>query len=503
MSNAGTATQFNYGAAMLSYIITHELKNIFFSPKFTLTFAVVTVLLLLSVVVGIGQFNNATRQYETSTQLVQQEMREARGWMALNNKIFRKPDPMQIFVSGVHNDIGRISGINSFNSIKLTHSTYSDDPIYAVFRFIDFAFIVTVVFSLLAILFTFDAVNGEAERGTLQLIFSNAVPRTQYITGKFIGAWLGLAIPLLLPLLLSVLLLLVWNVPMTNDHWLKLTALFGAALLYQTFFIALGLFLSTTTKRSSVSFLFSLVVWVCLVFIFPRAGATVAGQIINVPTVAEIEGQRDAYSKDRWTQYEQVMQDKWKARNAPTNGLSKEERETYREEKMWQWMEEDDNDRKQVQQDIDAFTKKVNDDVRNKKSEQERFAFTLSRFSPASAFQLAAMNLTGTDIALKTRYEDALNDFRPLFTSYKDKKQKESGGIGGIRIEMNSDTGVKIDTGREKGVLDISDMPQFEHPAHSFRDAAIPAIIDVGLLGIFSLAVFAGAFVRFLRYDVR
>lgn len=488
---------------MLSTLITHELKNIFFSPKFFLTFAVVTLLLLLSVVVGINQFNNATRQYETTTQLVQQEMREARGWMSLNNKVLRKPDAMQIFVSGVNNDIGRMSGVNSFNGIKLTNSTYSDDPIYALFRFVDFVFIVTVVFSLLAILFTYDAINGEAERGTLQLTFSNAVPRTRYIIGKFMGAWLGLVIPLLLPILLSLLLLLVWNVSMTSDHWLKLISLFGAALLYLTFFIALGIFLSTTTKRSSVSFLFSLVIWVCLVFIVPRAGATVAGQVINVPTVAEIESQRDTFSKDRWMQYEKVMSDKWKIRNEPTQRMTKEERETFREEKMWEWMEEDDRDRKQVQIDIDDYAKKVNEDLRNKKAEQERFAFTLSRFSPTSAFQLAAMNLAGTDIALKTRYEDALQNYRTIFTTYKDKKQKESGGMGGIRIEMNSDTGIKIDTGREKGVLDTSDMPRFDHPIHTFKDGITPAIIDFGLLGIFSLVAFAGAFVRFLQYDVR
>ena len=488
---------------MLSTLIIHELKNIFFSPKFSLTFAVVSVLLLLSVVVGINQFNNATRQYETTTQLVQQEMREARGWMALNNKVLRKPDPMQIFVSGVNNDVGRISGINGFNGVKLTHSTYSDDPIYAVFRFVDFTFIVTVVFSLLAILFTYDAINGEAERGTLQLTFSNAVPRTKYILGKFIGSWLGLVTPLLLPMLLSVLLLLLCKVPMSGDHWLKLISLFGASLLYLTFFIALGILLSTTSKRSSVSFLFSLVLWVCLVFIVPRAGATISGQIIKVPTVAEIEGQSEAFSKDRWAQYEHVMQEKWKTRNAPTDGMTKEEREAFREQKMWEWMEEDDRDRKDVQKDNDEYAKKVNEDLRNKKAEQEQFAFTLSRFSPTSAFQIAAMNLAGTDIALKTRYEDALNDYRTIFTKYKDKKQKENGGIGGIRIEMNSDTGVKIDTGREKGVLDTSDMPRFDHPAHTFRDGITPAIIDFGLLGIFSLAAFAGAFVRFLRYDVR
>jgi ABC-type transport system involved in multi-copper enzyme maturation permease subunit len=484
-------------------LITHELKNIFFSPKFSLTFAVVSALLLLSVLVGLNQYTRSVRQYETTTALVGQEMREARGWMALTNKVLRKPDPMQIFVAGVNDDIGRISGISSFQDIKLTHSTYSDDPVYAVFRFIDFAFIVTAVFSLLAILFTYDAVNGEAERGTLQLIFSNAVPRTRYIAGKFIGAWLGLVIPLAVPMLLSLLLLLLWNVPMTGDHWLKTIILFGTSLLYLTFFIALGIFLSTTTKRSSTSFLYALVTWVCLVFILPRTGTTAAGQIITIPTIAEVESQRDAYAKERWALYETVMGEKWKTRNLPTQSMSKEDREAFREEHMWEWMEEDDKDRKQVQQDIDAYALKVNEDQRNKKGEQEQLALLLSRFSPASAFQLAAMNLAGTDIALKTRYEDALNRYRPAFNAYKDRKQKEGGGMGGIRIEMNSDTGVKIDTGREKGVLDISDMPQFEYPQHTFRDAAAPAIIDVGLLGIFSLAAFAGAFVRFLRYDVR
>ncbi|MFA6439658.1 MAG: ABC transporter permease subunit [Bacteriovoracaceae bacterium] len=488
---------------MLATLITHELKNLFFSSKFSLTFTIVTILLLLTIAVGIDQYTNAIRQYETTTNLVRQEMRESRGWMSLNNKILRKPDPLQIFVAGVNHDIGRISEVNGFQGIKLSHSTYSDDPIYAVFRFIDFAFIITVVFSLLAILFTYDTINGEAERGTLQLIFSNAIPRTRYILGKFIGSWLGLVIPLTVPMLLSILLLFVWNIPMTSDHWLKVISLLGASVLYLTFFIALGIFLSTMTKRSSVSFLFALVAWVCLVFIVPRAGATVAGQIITIPTVAEIEAQRDAFSKERWVQYEGVMGEKWISRNTPTQGMSKEEREAYREEHMWEWMEEDDRDRTQVQKDIDVFAAKANENQRNKKSEQEKLALLFSRISPASAFQLAVMNLAGTDIALKNRYEDALNVYRSIFSAYREKKQKQGGGMGGIRIEMNSDTGVKIDTGREKGVLDISDMPQFEHPQHSFRDAITTAIIDYGILGIYSLLAFAGAFVRFLQYDVR
>ena len=488
---------------MTRLIITHELKNLFFSPRFTATFAVSTALLLLSVLVGIGQYERSMRQYETTTALVRQEQRESRGWMGLSATVLRRPDPMQIFVSGVNDDVGRIAGVTNFTNVKLTHSTYSDDPIYAFFRFIDPAFIVTVVFSLLALLFTYDSVNGEAERGTLQLTFSNAVPRARYILGKFIGAWLGLALPLALPVLLSLLLLLVFRIPFTADHWMRLAGFGAASLAYISFFIALGLFLSTTTKRSSVSFLASLVAWVCIVFIIPRAAVTVAGQIVPVPTVAEVEAERDAYNKDRWSQYESVMQRRWKERNEPTASMTAPEREAYREAHMWEWMEQDDKDRKDVQKDNDAFAFSSAERMRNKKGEQERLAFLLSRFSPASAFQLSAMTLAGTDISLKTRTEDALNVYRPQFIAYKEKKQKENGNSGGVRISMDSETGVKIDVGRGNGALDLTGMPQYEDPVYTVHDALAPSIADIGLMGMFTLAAFAGAFVRFLRYDVR
>src|SRR5262249_287820 len=132
---------------MISIIVLKELKAIILSPKFTATFAVCSLLILLSVYVGINEYRASVSQYETATQLVNQEMREASSWMGLTNRTYRKPDPMQIFVSGVNYDIGRWSGINHLSTIKLTHSAYSDDPIFAVFRFVDFSFIVTVVLS--------------------------------------------------------------------------------------------------------------------------------------------------------------------------------------------------------------------------------------------------------------------------------------------------------------------------------------------------------------------
>src|SRR6185436_1255941 len=139
---------------MFTTIVLKELKSILVSPKFPVTFAVSSALILLSVFMGIREYRAASDQYRAAGELVRQEMREARGWMALNNRIYREPDPMQIFASGVGNDVGRLSGISQWESVRLTSSTYSDDPIYALFRFIDFSFIVQVVLTLFAILFT-------------------------------------------------------------------------------------------------------------------------------------------------------------------------------------------------------------------------------------------------------------------------------------------------------------------------------------------------------------
>ncbi len=488
---------------MLNIIIRKELKSILLSPKFPATFGVCSLLLLLSVYVGIREYKAAAAQTGSARQLVEQEQREATSWGGVENRVFREPDPMQVFVAGLQNDIGRLSDVNPMEAVKLTHSVYSDDPIFAVFRFIDFAFIVQVVLSLFAVLFTYDAVNGERESGTLALTFSNAVPRARYLGGKVIGAWLGLVLPVTIPVLLSVLIVMLSGVPFLREHWIRFATLMGISLLYFTFFAMLGVLISALTKRSSVSFLLSLVVWIALVLIVPRAGVMAAGQIVRVPTVAELDGQIAAYSKERMAQLMEQMEKRWQTRNAAMQGMSNEERTAYREQHEWGWLEEEDNARKEMQKEIDRQTAKYTEDMRNRKQEQVRLGLALSRFSPASAFQLAAMQLAGTDVNLKTRYEEAMQTYRQSFNAYREKKQQESGNTGGIRITVDSNSGISFQTPREAGTLDLSDMPRFEAPKIQLPEYIAPAFVDIGLLVIVGMMVFAGAFAAFLRYDVR
>ena len=488
---------------MFFTLVEKELKGIILGPKFLATFTVCTILILLSVFLGVQDYNAAVKSYQAGMQLVEQEMQEKTSWMSFSTRIYRKPDPMQVFISGVNNDVGRFSNVRSTESIKLTNSVYTDDPIFAVFRFLDFSFIVQIVLSLFAILFTYDAINGERENGTLGLIFSNAVPQLKYILAKFIGSWLGLVIPILLPILLGVLVVILFEIPFTPNHWLRFAAFLGVSLLYFTFFIALGIFISSVTKRSAVSFLFLLVFWVMFVLIIPRVGVMMAGKIYPVPSVAEIDGQIEGFSKSRWDQHIQGMEEMWKERNAAMEGMTEEERETYRDEHMWDWMQKSDATRKSVQTDINEFSRKVNEELRNKKAEQERLAFSLARFSPAAAYQLSAMNLAETDIRLKSRFEHLLEEYHKSFVDYAEKKQEENGSGGGIRISLSSEDGMKMEFGRDKGKLDVSGLPRFQASGRSMAQIIEPTVIDFGLLLVYTILALAGSFVAFFRYDVR
>jgi ABC-type transport system involved in multi-copper enzyme maturation permease subunit len=484
---------------MFATLIMKELRAIVLSPKFVVTFAVCSLLILLSIFTGIKEYQASVGQWESATQLADQQAHESTSWRNLSYETQRRPDPMQIFVSGLNYDIGRWSDISRESSVKLRHSPYSDDPIFAVFRHVDFTFIVQIVLSLLAILFSYDAVNGEREAGTLRLVFSNSVPRARYLLAKCTGAWLGLVVPVIIPILLGLLLVIGAGVPLTGTHWAKIITLLGLSVLFFSFFIALGVFVSALTRRSNVSFLTLLVVWVFLVLIIPRAGVMAASQFVRVPRVAEIEGQRDGFAKDLWAEHYKRMEERWHQRTA--DGVEEDDID---EEAMWARMQEEDSLRRDVERRIEEYEVKLLEDLHRRKTTQARLAFKLARISPVSAYQLGAMSLAGTGIDLKSRYEESMSEYRQRFNDYAQKKQAESDDPGGgfVSITISSETGFKIGTGRDVS-LDISDMPRYQPPTISYRAALAPMLPDAGILGIGTLLAFLGAFIAFLRYDLR
>ena len=186
---------------MFKLIIEKELREIISSTRFAVTFGVCSVLILLSFYAGARNYQVGREQFEASKREDLRKLEGITDWsMVRNLRIFLPPEPMTSLVMGVSNDIGRTIEVRGSGELNGEDSRYGDDPIYAVFRFLDLNFIFQIVLSLFAILFAYDAINGEKERGTLRLTLANAVPRSTYILGKMTGSFLALAIPLLVPI---------------------------------------------------------------------------------------------------------------------------------------------------------------------------------------------------------------------------------------------------------------------------------------------------------------
>jgi ABC-type transport system involved in multi-copper enzyme maturation permease subunit len=397
-----------------------------------------------------------------------------------DHKIFLPPQPLASLAAGISNDIGRNIDMEGRGEIRPHGSMYNENPIYAAFRFLDLDFLFQIILSLFAILFTYNAVNGEKERGTLRLIFSNSIPRDKYILGKVIGSYLGLAVPLLIPILLGCLILPLLGVPLTFDEWMRLGFILLAGYLFLGVFITLSVFISTLTKHSSSSFLFLLVIWIFAVLIIPRSSVLIAGSFTEVPSVDEINSKKNVYSKELQKDFMNKLNN-FKPGNEGDMmqefNKHMEEVNTEREEKM------------------NIFRGKLNEERQNKLNSQAELALSISRISPASSFSLAASNLAGTSLDLGRSYQEQAKNYQKNYGDFQREKSGGSSG-GGMMLMMIRDDG-------EPPSIDPSELPVFAFKQPRIASVFEESAIDLTILIIFNLLFFAGAFIRFNRFDLR
>jgi len=163
---------------MLRIIIEKEIKDLIGSTKFAITFAVCAVLVILAFYVGAARHKSYQARFEASQAENLRSMKGLTDWQELDEtRVFLPPQPLASLVSGVSNDIDGTAIVRGRGDIPTEDSRYNEDPVFAIFRFIDLEFIFKVVLSLFAVLLGYDAISGEKERGTLRLSFSNALPR--------------------------------------------------------------------------------------------------------------------------------------------------------------------------------------------------------------------------------------------------------------------------------------------------------------------------------------
>jgi ABC-type transport system involved in multi-copper enzyme maturation permease subunit len=471
---------------MIRLIIEKELKDIIGSTKFAVTFGACAVLILLAFYVGGRNYQVGMEQYEAGKRESLHKLEGITDWNEVrSNLISLPPQPIASLVMGVSNDIGRNMEVSGRGELSAEDSRYGEDPIYAVFRFLDLDFVFQIILSLFAILFAYDAINGEKEQGTLRLTFANPVPRAQYIIGKMAGSFLALAVPLLVPILIGSLILLMLGIPMRADDWVRLAFVVLAGYLYFGAFLAISLFVSARTERSSSSFLIALVIWILSVMVIPRTAVLIAGRAVDVPSVDEISSQKSRFAASLWQEDRKKMSDFRGPEGTQPDKLMAE---------FQKFMQKigDERDKK-----MNEFNARVNENRQNKQEVQERLAFGLAMVSPSASFSLAAMTIGGTGIHLKEAYKHSGEHYQASFAEFIKEKtgQTPSGGIV-FRISTDGDE-------PKKKPINPLEMPTYEFQQQPLGASFGSIAIDLGILSLFNIIFFVGAFVSFLRYDVR
>lgn len=474
---------------MFRLIVEKELREIIGTTKFAVTFGVCSLLILLAFYVGARNYQVSQAEYEAAQAENIRQMEGLTDWNQAQHRIFLPAQPLATLVSGISNDIGRNTEMRGRGELNFENSRFNEDPIYAVFRFLDLEFIFSIVLSLFAILFAYDAINGEKERGTLRLSFANAVPRDKYILGKLVGAFLALGTPLLIPILVGCLMLPLMGIPMTGSEWSRLGMVILSGYLYLGVFLTLSVFISAMTEKSSTSFLMLLVVWIFAVLIIPRTAVLISGRAVDVPSIDQINYEKDRYRSQLWEEDREKMND-WMQNNQPDpeNSDMQAWQENFRT-----FMSELSDARSEKTQE---FGGRLNEDRRNREAVQQRVALGISRVSPTSVFSLASTDLAGTSLELKQRFIEASVAYQDTYAQFMREKTGESGGgfrimIGGSQQEEEPDP------------IDPYELPVFEYQQPSSSEAIDDALVDIGILALFNIIFFVGAFVAFLRYDVR
>jgi ABC-type transport system involved in multi-copper enzyme maturation permease subunit len=479
---------------MLRILLEKELRDIIYSTKFAITFAAAAVLVLLSFYVGIRNYQESIHEYENAKTTNAANIAAQTDWRQIQDRVFRRPQPLEILVNGVTNDVGRTTDMRASGELNLINSRFSADPLFAVFRFLDLNFVFVIVFSLFAILFGYDAINGEKESGTLKLVFSNRISRASFILSKLLGSVLALGVPLLVPLLIGCLMLLGFGIPMSGLEWLRLGLVIVAGLLCFGVFLTLSIMVSAMVSRSSVSFLLSLVVWIFSVLIIPKGSVLLASQIASVPSIDAVETQKRKFTADQRQKWMQASQQWFSSRM--TSSASMNDSGFVNAMAAFQ-----DSLQKSTEDARLEFYNRLDEDWRNKKDWQEKWAFGISRISPTAVFQIAAMNIAGTDVGMKFRYMQQLNRYREAFAETMRKKTGSSADY--FRIVIRRFSGGQNDQEEKQKSLNPSELPEFVEQPRSIGDAMTASLTDMGLLLILNALFFAGAFYAFLRFDLR
>ena len=507
---------------MLLTLIRRELLDNLMTFRFAAAMFITLLLVVANTAVLIKDYEGRLASYNTAVKTHRQQLRETKTYSAGYIVVDRPPNPLSIFNVGLDKRLGNEINVSYAFVPTLWDAgmSGSDNPFLNVFNSIDIVFIFKVVLSLMALIFAYDALAGERERGTLRLVLTHPLSRGHILLAKFIGAMLCLLIPLVLSLLLSLILLTTAaSFSLGTPDFLRISGLVISSLAYLSVFYLIGLLISAATQRTGTALMISMFVWGFLVLVYPNMILAMTHSSEHLKPRAESALNQ---MKQMWDEFDRER--KHFLANDPVSG------EDHRFFNVVEWTFGDDcYDSEVMKEDASTFLYYYQVEMYmesfEKESEpnvsyvQDYFRFLcprtintaertwlvrkpaledlfiqpatvdrlLLKLSPAGVYDAATQAWSGTDLFGLRDFFDAARRYRQTVIAYFTDSE-----IFAVRQWFSSD----------KGAADWSTLPQFSFQRANVGVNAKRALPDVCLLLITNLALFMVIFLIFQKSEV-
>ena len=480
---------------MILHIAKRELYDNMNSLRFILTVLLILTLMIVNAVKHLGDYRVEMSIYRKNVAQSLDHLRSRSEYLYdLVEKgpgnFYKQPSPLSFCVDGgeafLPNHVSAAEGhyivgwenaegihvwINGIWTLEYPDENPNLRDIRPDYTQIDWVLVISVVWSFVAILFTFDAISGERERGTLRLILSNSVPRSQILIGKFLGVFLSISLPFLMATLINLFLLnAASHISLEARDWGQLGVIFLIATVYMSIFIALGLLISARVNQPEISLTILLLIWVVFVVLTPNTLGSIVSGLKPAQTREEFfirlreqrEGLRERYPRPSGLPTRQVP---------PTRGTEMWAKLITAEAKLWERLR---GERLKTQID------------------QIQFARSVARVSPASIVQLAVESLAGTGLSRHLQFLDGVRRYAAQYREFL---------ISTDQADPDSPHLYFVKQGMSDKPVPYSAIPKFEDRT-ALRESINAAMTDILLLVLFLVVLFAGALLAFVRVDV-
>jgi len=502
------------------------------SARFVIGFILCVVVIPFTLVVSVDSYKNRMRVHQVFQKEVESAKENIRVYSQVRPEIVIPPEPLSIFSSGISGNIGnRIKiQLGEYPLFPAGHTATRDNPLLNAFFSIDFATVIAILMSLLALVFSYDIFTREREDGTLKAAFANNLSRTAFLTGKLLGIIITLVPILLFCFLLGVMVIAFSTaVQFSASDWGGVALLFLSSLLYMVVFILLGMFISSRSHHSSTSIIISLLCWIWLLFLTPNIASYLAKSFVKTEMYDNVQFAlnelNSQFGKENSEKNSALRNEFGNITFAYMNSSSSSDGEEMRtgcEKIVFEyhrvlnsWKEPtriDYADKKW------AVQKKYLDDL----TYQEKVRVYLSWLSPAGIFEQIADLQCHTSMASFFRYMEHVRAYREsLIRYFKDKKLFESYSyftpmpenafpekIDWNYIFETYQKTHKFDAPEEWSFgyypsLNLDDVPVFEYKGATVAFALNASLGRMAGLLVLCIVLLGATVVSFIKYDVR